>query len=87
MCALMSDISLSILGREREKYIDYAKRIREEYSIIKPEDFIERRVFILKKFLARDSIYYNDQIKDQFEKQARENIEFEIEHLSSKGLL
>ncbi|MBK8397971.1 MAG: HD domain-containing protein [Leptospiraceae bacterium] len=73
------DSDLLILGRDRNRYIEYMDSIRKEYEWVEKEFYKQERTKILKKFLERDRIYFTDEIFKQYENRARENIKFEIE--------
>ncbi len=73
------DSDLLILGRERNRYIEYMDSIRKEYDWVEPELYKQERAKVLQKFLERDRIYFTNEIFGKHEKQARENILFEIE--------
>ncbi|MDR2229082.1 MAG: hypothetical protein LBE39_06385 [Flavobacteriaceae bacterium] len=75
------DADLSILGKTWNEYEKYIGQIRKEYSIY--PDFLYKpgRKKVLQHFLGFDEIYKTDLFRNQYEKQARENIQKEIELL------
>lgn len=75
------DTDLSILGGNTDTYIEYTKSIRKEYAVY--PDFLYKpgRKKVLHHFLALDSIFKTEYFKDQYESQARKNIQFEIKNL------
>jgi predicted metal-dependent HD superfamily phosphohydrolase len=73
------DSDLLILGRERNRYIEYMDSIRKEYEWVEKELYKQERAKVLRKFLERERIYFTNEIFEKQEKQARENIKFEIE--------
>ena len=73
------DSDLLILGRERNRYIEYMDSIRKEYEWVEREFYKQERAKVLQKFLERERIYFTDEVFHAYEKQARENIKFEIE--------
>ena len=73
------DSDLLILGRERNRYIEYMDSIRKEYEWVEREFYKQERAKVLQKFLERDRIYFTDEMFHAHERQARENIKFEIE--------
>ena len=73
------DSDLLILGRERNRYIEYMDSIRKEYEWVEREFYKQERAKVLQKFLERERIYFTDEVFHVYEKQARENIKFEIE--------
>jgi predicted metal-dependent HD superfamily phosphohydrolase len=75
------DADLTILGKDLETYIDYTEKIRKEYSIY--PDFLYKpgRKKVLKHFLELENIFKTEFFREKYEKQARRNIQFEIESL------
>lgn len=84
--ALLVDIDLSILGSQREHYIQYALGCREEYPI--PDVIYRRgRQKVLKHFLSQNHIFRTEVFRKQFEQQARQNLQWELEiyHVETKN--
>ena len=75
---LFLDIDLSILGEPWTMYKAYAKHIRQEYKHVPKQQYRVGRKQILKRFLERKDIYYSSLFHDLYEKQARDNIQREI---------
>ncbi|GAB4541897.1 MAG: hypothetical protein Tsb0014_34120 [Pleurocapsa sp.] len=75
------DADLSILGASPEKYLQYAKAIRQEYHWLSDRDYQQGRTKVLKNFLARDKIYYTDYFYQKLEKAARNNLKSEINQM------
>jgi len=75
------DIDLSILGQLQERFDEYEKNIKKEYSQIPEEKFKGGRKIILKKFLDRQNIYFTDFFRKKYELQARENLERTLSQL------
>ena len=75
------DLDLSILGTDWDTYKNYIHNIRKEYAIY--PDFVYKpgRKKVLTHFLQRNTLYFTDYFRDQYEKQARENLKKEIELL------
>jgi len=42
---------------------------------------------VLRKFLVREHIFYYPKIREEYEERARANIQFEVDHLETKGML
>ena len=80
---LFLDMDLAILGMSEEIYIKYSKAIREEYSWVPELRYRTSRKKILESFIARESIYATDEMKQRFEEQARINIMGEIKSLET----
>jgi predicted metal-dependent HD superfamily phosphohydrolase len=73
------DSDLLILGRERNRYIEYMESIRKEYHWVETTIYRQERSKVLQKFLERERIYFTNEIFQKYEKQARENLNFELE--------
>ncbi len=78
---IMCDIDLSILGATPEQYLKYSQNIRNEYSWVGTINYAEGRTRVLKKFLLRDNIYLTNHAKNKWEKQARINIQNELNNI------
>ncbi len=78
---LISDIDLSILGASPEDYAAYRDAIRCEYSAVPEGKFTAGRLSILRRFLSQR--IYTTAFFEQLEKQARLNIQEEIESLNA----
>ena len=78
---LITNIDLAILGSAEVHYSRFKTNVRREY--IKVPDCIYRtkRKAVLKGFLNRDRIYSMNQFYDEFEAQARVNLQKEINQL------
>ncbi|WP_278380500.1 hypothetical protein [Chryseobacterium arthrosphaerae] len=72
------DADLSVLGKDRETYLVYTQMIRKEYSIY--PDFLYKpgRKKVLRHFLELENIFKTEYFRDQYENQAKENIETEL---------
>ena len=77
----MVDFDLQILGRSWDIYEMYYKQIRKEYRIYPNFMYHPGRKKVLQHFLAKEVIYQTETFRTKYEKQARENIEREIELL------
>ena len=75
------DMDLAILGMPDEIYKKYSRAIREEYSWAPELIYRRERRKVLESFLAREVIYFTDEMKKRFEEQARKNINGEINSL------
>jgi predicted metal-dependent HD superfamily phosphohydrolase len=75
---LFIDIDLSILAADRALYKSYAYKCRKEYSL---PDFVYRfgRKRFLNGMLAREFIFSSGVFREQKEKIARKNIQWELE--------
>ncbi|WP_417859828.1 hypothetical protein [Winogradskyella sediminis] len=79
--AYLLDLDLSILGTDWKTYSTYLQKIRKEYKIYPDIIYKPGRKKILKHFLERDTLYFTERFKTQFEKQARNNLMREINTL------
>tara|TARA_R110002012_G_scaffold321944_1_gene552600 strand:- start:48065 stop:48682 length:618 start_codon:yes stop_codon:yes gene_type:complete len=81
---ILLDCDLSILGKCTIEYMRYAENIRKEYQIY--PDFLYRkgRKKVLESLLALTSIYKTDFFIQKYEKQARENLELELDQLAAQ---
>jgi len=78
---LIIDIDLSILGQPSDRFWQYEKQIRAEYSFVPDQTFRAKRAEILKLFLARPRIYHTDHFQRRYETQARANLAASISQL------
>jgi len=69
------DIDLCILGAATERFDEYERQIRLEYSWVPEAEFRNARSRVLKAFLQRDTIYLTEHFRSQYEEQARTNLE------------
>ncbi|MFL6288009.1 MAG: metal-dependent phosphohydrolase [Actinomycetes bacterium] len=76
--AVLCDADLAILGASREKYVEYAQAIRQEYVHVPMADYHTGRTRVLRTFLAREQIYSTPYGREHWEVSARANIEAEI---------
>ena len=79
--AYLLDFDLSILGSEWETYKTYTEQIRKEYKIYPDFLYNRGRRKVLEHFLEKESLYFTDYYKRDFENQAKENIKRELELL------
>ena len=75
------DFDLQILGRSWDIYEMYYKQIRKEYRIYPNFMYNPGRKKALLHFLDKEVIYQTETFRTKYEKQARQNIEREIELL------
>ncbi|EJF52353.1 hypothetical protein SapgrDRAFT_0610 [Saprospira grandis DSM 2844] len=78
-CRLFLDFDLAILGQSWSIYEEYARAVQKEY--VNWYNFLfykQGRRKAMKSFLDRPQIYYSAGFREQYEEQARENIDREI---------
>lgn len=76
-----TDADLSVLGQNWETYLLYCKNVRKEYLIYPALVYNPGRKKVLNHFLSMDRIFKTDFFYDKFEKQAKHNLQKEIESL------
>lgn len=77
------DIDLQVLGWPVAQYDLYASQIRQEYSFVPEDIYRQKRPEVLKNFLKRLRLYQTDDFYEEFEIQARSNLQREISRLES----
>ena len=77
-----TDADLSILGSDRESYLNYTKQIRKEYGNFPDIVYKPGRKKVLKHFLEMDNIFKTKYFQDKFEDQAKANIVAELKSLT-----
>lgn len=78
---LLVDIDLAILGRESARFNEYELQIRQEYHWVSAEQFRQGRGQVLRSFLDRPTIFSTDYFRENFEQQARLNIQTTLTRL------
>jgi predicted metal-dependent HD superfamily phosphohydrolase len=78
------DFDLAILGMSSEMYDMYVLQIRQEYSHIADEAYLAGRAAVLRAFLARETLFFGQEMQEAYEEQARMNIKGEIKVLEGK---
>lgn len=71
---LIADIDLAILGAEPDRFAEYERQIRDEYSDVSDDEYREGRVAVLRGFLERPTVYRTSEIGPRLEWQARYNL-------------
>ena len=80
---LLVDIDLSILGATQERFDEYERQVRQEYSWVDDAIFRSVRSKILLEFLARPTIYSTTTFRNRLEHPARENLKRSIAALTA----
>jgi len=78
---LIVDIDLAILGQDRDRFDEYERQIRLEYSWVPQEAFVKGRAEVLARFLQRTRIYSTEMFSSKYEAIARENLTRSIKAL------
>ena len=79
--ALLIDVDLAILGAPAERFDEYERQVREEYSWVPGFLFRRKRREILTAFLARSHVYNTECFRVRYEAVARANLARSIERL------
>lgn len=74
------DADLAILGSNHERYVAYRGAVRREYSALSEEQFLTGRRQFATRFLARPRIYFTETMRERYERQARTNLEWELDN-------
>lgn len=82
---LFLDADLSILGAPEEIYLQYRAAVRREYAWVEGEVYRRERKRILENFVARERLYFTDELRARLEARARRNLLDEIRDLGSAG--
>lgn len=78
---LILDTDLKILATDTNKYLEYSKLVRKEYSHVPMILFKKYRKDFLQKVLSSKNIYKHPYFIENFENKARYNIQQEIKLL------
>jgi predicted metal-dependent HD superfamily phosphohydrolase len=79
--ALLVDVDLAILGAAPERFDEYERQVREEYSWVPGFLFRRKRREILEGFLDRPHLYNTGHFRACYEALARANLIRSIERL------
>uniref|UniRef100_A0A915CMN6 Uncharacterized protein n=1 Tax=Ditylenchus dipsaci TaxID=166011 RepID=A0A915CMN6_9BILA len=72
------DFDMAWLGASELEYQKHKIAIRKEYSHLSESEYDEQRLKVLQFFLQVPNIYATRELRDKYEKKARENIQKEI---------
>lgn len=81
---LFLDVDLAVLGQPWPVYEAYAWGVRQEWcpAVVASQAYATGRYQFLQGLLAQPRIYASDEMAARLERQARENIQREVRHLS-----
>jgi len=82
-CLALSDADLAVLASDPQKYQAYRKKVRAEYAHIPLRHYLEARIAIIGKLLARRNIFVSP-MGQQWEDAARENLSAELDRLRAE---
>ena len=77
------DMDLAILGASARHFDRYEAQVRQEYAHVSAKDFRAGRAAILRRFLARERLYFSEWGYSRFEERARNNLQRSITALES----
>lgn len=80
------DLDLGILAADRERYGEYMKQIREEYSHVPADAYRAGRTQVLTTFLSTNPIYKTAHFRGLWEERAKINLQWEIAVLRATSL-
>ncbi len=81
---LLIDIDLAILGSPPEEFDRYEEAVRREYRWVPALLYRRKRLAILESFLARDSTFLTEGIRERYESQARRNLSRSVARLGGR---
>jgi predicted metal-dependent HD superfamily phosphohydrolase len=81
--ALLVDVDLAILGAAPERFDEYERQVRQEYSWVPDVLFRRKRREVLEGFLARSHLYSTGHFRTCYEALARANLRRSIKRLGS----
>ena len=73
---VLVDVDLAILGAPADRFAEYERQVREEYSFVPGFLFRRKRRAILRSFLARPYIYSTEYFRSRLEQAARANLQY-----------
>ncbi len=75
---ILIDADLATLGVDEARFRSQSEALRRELSWLPDEEYRQGRELILNNFLARERIYYTDQLFDALEDNARRNLNWAV---------
>ena len=78
---ILVDVDLSILGASPDRFDEYERQVREEYSWVPGPLFRRERRKVLEDFLKRRTIFQTTRFIGAYEAQARANLQRSIHKL------
>ena len=82
---ILVDTDLSILGAPPARFHEYEEQVRREYAWVPEPTFRTTRAGILKEFLGRPRLYGTAHFHEQYEAQARRNLQDSLRSLEGPG--
>jgi predicted metal-dependent HD superfamily phosphohydrolase len=81
-CAAFLDMDFAVFGSAREVYAAFEAAIQEEHSEVAPEEYRAGRRQMLIHFAGRDQLFFTPLFRQEFEAQARRNLDAAIRALT-----
>lgn len=82
---LFLDVDMAILGSIPAHYEVYVEQIRKEFSLLPQNAFEQGRLMFVKEVIEQPRIFVSDTFYAQYEDQARNNLQWELESLINKS--
>ncbi len=82
-CMALCDADLGTLAVEPQKYKEYRTRVREEFAHIDPRRYVEARIAIVTRLLARRKLFLSP-LASAWEEPARQNLAAELQKLKAE---
>jgi predicted metal-dependent HD superfamily phosphohydrolase len=82
---VLVDADLSILGARPARFQEYEAQVRREYGWVPDAVFRPTRAKILKEFLGRPHVFCTARFREQYEAQARHNLQHSLANLEGLG--
>jgi predicted metal-dependent HD superfamily phosphohydrolase len=80
----LSDADLGILAAEQDRYDEYTADVRREYAHLGDDEFTDGRTQVLLSLLERSELFRTAYAREQWEADARSNLERELASLGAK---
>ena len=80
---LLCDADLAILASDRQRYDEYVRDVRREYSHLDDETFRAGRAEVLRALLAKATLFHTPLARESWEARARANVERELAALTT----
>lgn len=81
----LCDADLAILASPPERYAEYAADVRREYAHVPEMEFSRARAGVLRRLVAKPTVFHNAYAISSWEDGARVNLARELTHLESLG--
>jgi predicted metal-dependent HD superfamily phosphohydrolase len=79
---IFTDADLSVLGKDWQRYSNYSRQVRKEYSMYPDSVYKAGRSKVLNHFLEMKRIFKTEHFSTRYERQARVNMVRELEILN-----